>query len=249
MAVKFETEVRDRGSVAMLEADHGQVSGCVRWFLVGVLLSLLSATPSRALEPVPGEAKALEDCDRRLCTILLKKDVMGDDLKCDLTKTWARSTIKGADSPGLTWGFGDARCLVHLQITRALLITALTAKAYKLWVPPHTAECVVEQSGQMKTIKATLAPKIEFKNGRVEKIWINLQGMEGTSSITGLLSAGATLVDSTGLFHSQMIKEANKYIYAQCPKNYPEVLADSAPKAKPKKPAKTTLPSGSVAPK
>jgi len=239
----------DRGCLEMLETDHGHVSGCMGWFCVCVLASLLSATPSRALEPVPGEAKALEDCDRRLCTILLKKDVTGDDLKCDLTKTWARSTIKGADSPGLTWGFGDARCLVHLHITRALLITALTAKAYKLWVPPHTAECVVEQSGQMRTIKATLAPKIEFKNGHVEKIWINLQGMEGTSSITGLLSAGATLIDSTGLFHSQMIKEANKYIYAQCPKNYPEVLAESSPKVKPKKPAKTTLPSDSVAPK
>src|SRR5215831_2417144 len=130
-----------------------------------------------------------------------------------------------------------------------LVVTALTAKAYKLWVPPHTAECVVEQSGQMKTIKATLAPKIEFKNGRVEKIWINLQGIEGTSSITGLLSAGATLVDSTGLFHSQMIKEANKYIYTQCPKNYPEVLAESKPKVNAKKAAKTTLPSDSVAPK
>ena len=239
----------DQGCVEMLENDHGHLSGCMGWFSVCVLVSLLSATPLRALEPVPGEAKALEDCDRRLCTILLKKDVKGDDLKCDLTKTWARSTIKGADSPGLTWGFGDARCVVHLHITRALLVTALTAKAYKLWVPPHTAECVVEQSGQMKTIKATLAPKIEFKNGRVEKIWINLQGMEGTSSITGLLSAGATLVDSTGLFHSQMIKEANKYIYTQCPKNYPEVLAESKPKVNAKKAAKTTLPSDSVAPK
>jgi hypothetical protein len=239
----------DREFGDMIETDHGRVSRCVGWFCACVLVSLLSTTPSRALEPVPGETKALEDCDRRLCTILLKKDVKGDDLKCDLTKTWARSTIKGADSPGLTWGFGDARCLVHLHVTRALLVTALTAKAYKLWVPAHTAECVVEQSGQLKTIKATLAPKIEFKSGRVEKIWINLQGMEGTSSITGLLSAGANLVDSTGLFHSQMVKEANKYIYAQCPKKYPEVLAESSPKVKATKRAKTTLPSDSVTPK
>jgi hypothetical protein len=238
----------DRGCGEMLETDRGQVSECV-WCWACVLVSLLSATPSRALEPAPNEAKVLEDCDRRLCTILLKKDVKGDDLKCDLTKTWARSTIKGADSPGLTWGFGDARCLVHLKIPRALLVTALTEKAYKLWVPAHTAECVVEQSGETKTIKATLAPKIEFKSGRVEKIWINLQGMEGTSSITGLLSAGATLIDSTGLFHSQMVKEANKYIYTQCSKNYPEVLAETSPKVKAKKPAKTTLPSGSAAPK
>ena len=202
-----------------------------------LIVCLIPIAPSYALEPVPGEAKILEDCDRRLCTILLKKEANGDDLKCELTKTWARSTIKGADSPGLTWGFGDARCTAHLSIARASLVTAITAKNYKLWVPAHTAECVVEQSGQMKTIKATLAPKIEFKSGRVEKIWVNLQSMEGTSSITGLLSAGANLIDSTGLFHGQMVKEANKYIYTQCPKNYPEVLAGTSPKLKAKKPA------------
>ena len=214
-----------------------------------LLANLLAITPARALEPVPQEAKLLEDCDRRLCTILLKKEVKGDDLKCDLTKTWARSTIKGADSPGLTWGFGDARCSVHLHVTRASLVTAITAKAHKLWVPAHTAECVVEQSGEMKTITATLAPKIEFKGGHVEKIWINLQGIDGTSSITGLLSAAASLVDSTGLFHRQMVKEANKYIYAQCPKNYPEVLAEPSSKAKAKKPASAHVPAPAATPK
>jgi hypothetical protein len=233
----------------MIRTDRGLVSGRVGWLCAVLLANLLPATSSRALEPAPGEAKVLEDCDRRLCTMLLKKSPNGDDLKCDLTKTWARSTIKGADSPGLTWGFGDARCSVHVRITRALIVTALTAKEYKLWVPAHTAECVVEQGGQMKTIKATLAPKIEFKGGRVEKIWINLQGIEGTSSITGLLSAGANLIDSTGLFHRQMVKEANKYIYVQCPKNYPQADAEPSPKVKVKKPASAAAPAPSATPK
>jgi len=229
----------------MIRTDRASVSGLVGWFCA-VALANLSPAASWALEPAPGEAKVLEDCDRRLCTMLLKKSASGDDLKCDLTKTWARSTIKGADSPGLTWGFGDARCSVHLHITRALLVTALTAKEYKLWVPAHTAECVVEQGGEMRTIKATLAPKIEFKSGRVEKIWINLQGIEGTSSITGLLSAGANLVDSTGLFHRQMVKEANKYIYVQCPKNYPQADAEPSPKVKVKKPTSAASPAQSA---
>jgi hypothetical protein len=233
----------------MIGTDRGWVGECVGPLCAALLVYLLPITPARALEPVPEEAKNLEDCDRRLCTILLKKEVKGDDLKCDLTKTWARSTIKGADSPGLTWGFGDARCSVHLHVTRASLVTALTAKAHKLWVPAHTAECVVEQGGQMKTITARLAPKIEFKGGHVEKIWINLQEIDGTSSITGLLSAAASLVDSTGLFHKQMVKEANKYIYAQCPKNYPEAPAGSPAKAKAKKPASANLPAPAATPK
>jgi len=223
------------------------IGGARRKFgLLGVagIVGALSATPSAlALEPKPGEAKALEDCDRRLCTMILRKEAAGEDLKCELSKTWAKSTIKGADSPSLKWGFGDARCSVHLHITRASIVTALTAKAYKLWVPAHSAECIIEQNGETTTIEATLAPKLEFKDGRVEKIWINLLKMEGTSAITTLLSAGAALVDNTGLFHGAMVKEANKYIYTQCPKNYPQVLAGPSPSRSARKPASGAAPS------
>jgi hypothetical protein len=200
---------------------------------VGIFIALLSAASyALALEPNKGEAKVLADCDRRLCTMILRKEHAGEDLKCDLTKTWAKSTIKGADSPSLKWGFGDARCSVHLHITRASIVTALTAKHYKLWVPAHTAECIIEHNSEATTIKATLAPKLEFKDGRVEKVWINLLNVDGTSAITGLISAGAALEDSTGLFHGAMVKEANKYISVQCLKNYPTVLADKPPKTK-----------------
>ena len=57
-------------------------------------------------------------------------------------------------------------------------------------MPPHTANCVIEQDGQLKSIKATVAPKIVFKDGRAEKIWINLTHIDGPASITGWLSAG-----------------------------------------------------------
>ena len=222
----------------------------VRTFCVAGLLGLFAAMPAAfALEPKMGEAKALEDCDRRLCTMILRREPAGDDLKCELSKTWAKKAIKGADSATLTWGFGDARCSVQLHIARTSIVTALNSPSYKLWVPAHTADCIVEQSGELKTIKATLAPKIEFKGGRVEKIWINLLRMEGSSSVTGLLSAGAALVDSTGLFQGAMIKETNKYIYTECPKNYPEAFASPAPKVKPKKSTRVPAQPQAAAPK
>jgi hypothetical protein len=213
------------------------------------LVSLLAAAPGvLALEPKAEEAKVLEDCDRRTCMMLVRKEPTGEDLKCDLTKTWAKSTIKGADSSAFSWGFGDARCSVHVEISRALIIAALTEKKYKLWIPPHTANCIVEQDGQLKTIKATLAPKIIFEHGKAEKIWINLIKMEGTSAITDLLWAAAKLEDSTGLFHGQMLKEVNKYIYTQCPKTLAHPpLADAIFKPKAKKPS--SPPSNTAVPK
>jgi hypothetical protein len=156
--------------------------------------------------------------------MLLQKKIKGDDLDCELTKTWAGSTIKRADSPTLAWGFGDARCSVRLHLSRALIVAAITNKAYKLFVPPHTATCVIEQGGELRTIKATLAPKIVFKEGRAEKIWINLISVDGSAAIKDLLWAFAQLEDTTGLFHHVMVKAVNKFIYVQCPTRYPQAV-------------------------
>jgi hypothetical protein len=191
-----------------------------------LLAGTLSAPPALALEEQKGEAQALDACDERLCRMLQQKNPTGEDLKCTLTKTWARSTIKEADQRDLTWGFGDARCSIELNVSRAWIVAAMTSsKTFKFKVPPHTANCVVEQDGQLKAIKATVAPKIVFKDGRAEKIWINLMHIEGPTSITGWLSAGAQLTDSVGIFHRSMLKSVNGYIYKHCPKYYPLTAA------------------------
>jgi hypothetical protein len=195
-----------------------------------LLIAVLLAPPARALEEQKGEQAALDACDERLCRMLQQQTPTGEDLKCRLTKTWARSTIKEADRTELSWGFGDARCSVALNISRASIIAAVTStSAYKFWVPPHTADCVIEQDGQLKSIKATVAPKIVFKDGRAEKIWINLTHIDGPSSITGWLSAGAHLSDSVGIFHRAMVKSVNGYIYKHCPKYYPLAQAGKSP--------------------
>jgi hypothetical protein len=213
----------------------------LRALSLGVMLLHLSpAAPAHALEQQSGEAQALKACDQRVCTILLQKNLNGEDLKCELTKTWAKSAIKRADGPTLKWGFGDARCSVHLEISRALLVAALTKKDQKLWVPPHTANCIVEEGGEMKTITATLAPKIVFKDGRAEKIWINLVRMDGSSAITSLLWAAAKLEDTTGLFQQPMLKAVNKYIYEQCPSNYPQAVPATPGSKKTEKKSKSS---------
>ena len=182
----------------------------------GLALSLLSPSGAHALEEVAGEKKALDACDRRLCAMLVEKNPRGEDLKCSLTKTWAKATIKSAETQATKWGFGDARCTVQLNMSRAELVAALTSPEYKLKAPPHTVDCLIEEEGAAKPIKATLAPKIEFKNGKAEKVRINLQKIDGPFAITGVLSAAATLEDRIGLFHRSMVKSVNRYIEKHC---------------------------------
>src|SRR5438477_412570 len=144
---------------------------------MSVLASPSSLGATLATLP-PEKATSITASSR--CRMLQQKTPTGEDLKCVLTKTWGRSTIKEADRTELTWGFGDARCSIELNVSRAVIVAAVTSsKPFKLWVPPHTANCVVEQDGQLKPIRATVAPKIVFKDGRAEKIWINLMHIDG----------------------------------------------------------------------
>jgi hypothetical protein len=198
---------------------------------------LLTAMPTRALEQGSGEQQAIDACEKKLCTMLLQKSPKGDDLKCQLTKTWARSTIKEAESKVVKWGFGDARCSVDLNLTRAAIVSAMTTEKFTYEVPTHTANCVVEQDGKVDTVTATLSPKIVFANGKAEKIWINLKNVEAPAGIKATIWTAARLEDSLGLFHRKIIKSTNKFIERNCAKKYPQVASAAGlpPPAKKKK--------------
>ena len=185
---------------------------------VAVLAGALAGAPAAtALEEGRGEAAAIKACDQRLCSILLQKSPNGEDLRCSVTKTWARSKIKEADNAKLSWGFGDARCSVDLNLSREKMVAAMTGEQVTFRIAPHTANCVVEQGGKLEKVTAVLAPKIVFRNGRADKIWVNLKKVEGPSSITFTVETAAQLADTFGLFHRQMIKSVNRYIERHCP--------------------------------
>lgn len=184
--------------------------------LCGLAMGVSALSCAHALEEQAGEKKALDACDRKLCTMLVEKNAAGEDLKCNLTKTWGKAAIKSAETQATKWGFGDARCTVQLNLSRAELVAALTAPDYKLKAAPHTVDCLIEDDGGTKSIKATLAPKIEFRNGKAEKVRINLQKIDGPGAVTSVLSAAARLEDRIGLFHRSMVKSVNRYIDKHC---------------------------------
>jgi hypothetical protein len=189
------------------------------------ILLTLGALPARALDEQSGETKAIEACEKQLCTMLLQRKPTGADLKCQLTKTWRQSTIKEAESTAVKWGYGDARCSVDLDITRAAIVSAMTSEAFTYEVPKHTANCVVEHDGEVTKVTAKLAPKIVFKNGKAEKVWINLKDVDGPVSIKASIWTVARLADGVGLFHRQMIKSMNKFIERGCAKKYPQIAS------------------------
>lgn len=187
---------------------------------LGVRALGILAPPAQALEPAPGEEAAIKTCEQRLCTMALGRKPTGDDLKCDLAKTWDRDTLKKGESSSVKWGFGDARCEVDLDISRTDVVAALTEKKHVVAIPEHTVACTVEREDGAQPVTVKLAPKLAFKNGKADKIWINLIDIDGPQAITATVWMAAKLEDNLGIFHKGMIKSVNKFLHKKCGERY-----------------------------
>lgn len=190
------------------------------WLAAVVVCTGALGHSARALDEPDDEWDKLKACEKRICTMILGKPTSGDDLKCDVQKTWAKSSLKGGESKGMSWGFGDARCTANIKFSRNDIVNALTQPKYTIKVARHTVKCVVERDQQLKPVIIKLAPKLEFKNGKADKVWINLKEMEGPDDIKGTVWTAAKLEDTLGIFHGPMIKQINKFMHQQCSKKY-----------------------------
>lgn len=185
------------------------------------LVLAASALNTWALEPAAEESANLSDCEQKLCRQILDKEPVKGPLRCNLGKTWGGKDIKkGASSKSVSWGFGDAQCSVKLNIDRSDIIKALTARKYEFSVRSHNVKCKVETESGTKPLRASLAPKLKFENGRAKKVWIKLKDIDGPEPLSSFVWTTAKLEDSIGIFHSEMIKQINKFVYQKCERRY-----------------------------
>ena len=206
----------------------GRILGAGLALATSFLLAAGSLAPAHALEEKANEREALKACEQRLCTMVGKKEAAGEDLSCALSKTWAKDKIKeGIEKKKIDWSLGDARCGISVEMKRSDILGALKGGAAKLEMAKHTVKCEVEREKEVIPINISLAPKIEFKDGKAVKAWLGVSEIEAPAVVKGAIWTAAKMEDSFGLFHSDMIKEINTFIYEKCPDRYD---ADGKPK-------------------
>lgn len=172
-----------------------------------------------ALDVLPDEREGRKACEKALCTMAVTRAKDGGPLSCNMVKTWDRDKIKKSGETGkLSWGFGDARCSVAINIPRDQLIPALAEAKYTLNVPTQTVKCEIEGADKkLTTISVEANPKIEFAGGKAEKLWLNVGKVDGDSIATKFIWAATKLIDNLGLFHSAAIAEINNFVHDKCP--------------------------------
>lgn len=214
--------------------------------LAGVLAAAVAA-PAYALEVLPDEKAGREACEKRACQLILDRNPSGPPLACNMTKTWDRDKIKkNGEKKRMTWGFGDARCQMTLRLERSLLVPALKEAKYTLHFPPQKVVCQIEDSEKKaKPLVVTAAPKIKFKGGQADKVWINVTEVEGEGAAKSLVWTAAKLADGLGIFHKDTVNSINTFVHQTCPTEFganakpvkAEAVKPAAVKAETVKPA------------
>jgi hypothetical protein len=192
-----------------------RLAGVAIMFLLGLAAPVGQAS---AIEPRPDEKERLKKCEKSLCQVLVAKKPASGDLQCPLSKVWSRKTMKEGSANKLRWGFGAAKCEVDLKVPRDMIVGALSAAEIKVTIPSHTVECEVERESSVDKAQITLAPIIEFKDGKAKKIWINVTEIKAPGVVKGVVWSAAQLEDTVGVFQRRMIKSVNKFITEECPK-------------------------------
>lgn len=196
-------------------------SNPLRILLAASVLFAAMLQAAQALSPQEQEKAKLIACEERLCRQILDKAPNQGTLSCDLGKTWGKRDIKkGAKTKSIDWGFGDAQCSVKLELSRAQVVSALSASKHEVKLAHHNVDCQVETAGGMQPLTARLEPRLKFKDGKVHKVWIRLRKVDGPEPLSSFVWTTARLADSLGLFHSEMVSEINEFIHEKCAKRY-----------------------------
>ena len=189
-----------------------------------------SESPSIEATPAQGDAKtelteeeraekqARKACKIKICDILATKEPQGDDVSCDIVKTWRESDITKMLGGRFDWPWGKAVCQSKLNVKRELLANAMTQGNYEVALPAQKVSCTLAQKseGEPYTISVSIAPKVTFENGKAVSARLNWGEANAPMLAYALIYAGTGFDNSTNVLGPEVVRMVNEFTGRKC---------------------------------
>jgi hypothetical protein len=176
-----------------------------------------AATPALTTEE-KAEKDARKACKIEICDILASKDPVGDDVACDIVKTWREADIAKMLGGKISWPYGKAVCQSKLELKRAPLAKAMSEGAYEIVMPPQKLRCTLAQKdeGEPFAVELTIAPKVAFANGKAVSASLNWGEASAPMLVYALIYAGTGLDNSTNVLGPEVVRMVNQFATKKC---------------------------------
>ena len=84
-------------------------------------------------------------CKAKICEIIATRDPVGEDVSCDIVKTWREEDIAKMLGGEISWPWGKAVCQSKLELARASLAKAMSEPQYEIIMPQQNVRCMLAQ--------------------------------------------------------------------------------------------------------
>ena len=178
-----------------------------------------AAAKARELTPEEREEKeARKVCKAKICDIIATSDPAGDDVSCDIVKTWREEDIAKMLGGKIGWPWGKAVCQSRLELARKPLALAMSEAQYEIVMPAQTVRCTLAQKteGEPYAIEVTMAPKVKFENGKATEATINWGEATAPMFVYPLIYAGTGLDNSANVLGPEVVRMVNEFTTKKC---------------------------------
>jgi hypothetical protein len=164
------------------------------------------------------EKEARKACKVKICDIVATKKPEGDDVSCNITKTWREEDIVKMLGGKITWPWGKAVCESKLDLKRAPLATAMTEGEHEVVLPTQKISCKLAQKkeGEPYVVEVSMAPKVKFKDGKAVEAALNWGESSAPLLVYTIVYAGTTLDNSSNVLGPEVVRMVNEFTTKKC---------------------------------
>ncbi len=177
------------------------------------------AEAKRVLTPEEqAEKDARKACKQKICDIIATRDPNGEDVACDIVKTWREEDIVKMLGGKIGWPWGKAVCQSKLELKRKPLALAMSEADYEIVMPAQKVRCTLAQKdkGEPYAIELTLAPKVKFENGKASEATLNWGEASAPMFIYPLIYAGTGFDNSSNVLGPEVVHLVNEFTTKKC---------------------------------
>jgi hypothetical protein len=164
------------------------------------------------------EKEARKACKAKICDIIATRDPDGDDVSCDIVKTWREEDIAKMLGGKIGWPWGKAVCQSKLELARKPLALAMSEAQYEIVMPAQKVRCTLAQKteGEPYVVEVTLVPKVKFENGTAIEATINWGEATAPMFVYPLIYAGTGLDNSANVLGPEVVRMVNEFTTKKC---------------------------------
>jgi hypothetical protein len=178
-----------------------------------------SGAAKRQLTPEEtAEKEARKECKKKICDIVATRDPNGENVSCDIVKTWREEDIVKMLGGKVKWPWGKAVCQSKLELERKSLALAMSEASHEIVMPVQKVRCTLAQKarGEPYTVEVTLAPKVKFADGKATEASINWSEATAPLLIYPLIYAGTGLDNKTNVLGPEVVRMVNELVTKKC---------------------------------